>query len=106
MAAAYARADVLVVASVHEGFGVPLIEAMSVGLPIVVSSAGALPEIVGEAGVVTTTDDPWRLARTIAELLGDAERCLALAVAGRTQLEALDLDTAGDRFIDLVCALG
>ncbi len=106
VAAAYARADVLVVASVHEGFGVPLIEAMSVGLPIVVSSAGALPEIVGEAGVVTTTDDPWRLARTIAELLGDAQRCLALAAAGRTQLEALELDTAGDRFIDLVCALG
>ena len=83
VAAAYARADVLVVASVHEGFGVPLIEAMSVGLPIVVSSAGALPEVVGDAGVVTDTRDPWVLARTVAELLGDAARRGALAAAGR-----------------------
>ena len=105
LAAAYARADVLVVASGHEGFGVPPVEAMSVGLPIVYSSAGALPEIVGEAGVVTDTEDPWALAGTVAELLGDPTRCAALAAAGRAQLQALDLDTAGDRLVDLVCAL-
>jgi glycosyltransferase involved in cell wall biosynthesis len=105
LAAAYAEADVLVVASGHEGFGVPLIEAMSVGLPIVMSAAGALPEVVGGAGVVTDTTDPWALAGTVAELLGDGERCRTLAAAGRAQLEALDLPTAGDRMIDLVCAL-
>jgi len=105
LAAAYAEADVLVVTSGHEGFGVPLIEAMSAGLPIVMSAAGALPEVVGRAGVVTDTKDPWALAGTVAELLGDAERCRALAAAGRTQLDALDLATAGDRMIDLVCAL-
>ena len=102
---AYARADVLVVTSEHEGFGVPLIEAMSVGLPIVASPSGALPEVVGEAGVSVDTKDPWALAATIAELLGDAERCAALAVAGRAQLAKLDLDTAGDRLIDLVCSV-
>ena len=95
----------LVVASGHEGFGVPPVEAMSVGLPIVYSSAGALPEIVGEAGVVADTEDPWALAGTVAELLGDPTRCAALAAAGRAQLQALDLDTAGDRLVDLVCAL-
>ena len=105
LAAAYARADVLVVASGHEGFGVPVIEAMSVGLPIVHSSAGSLPEVVGDAGVVTDTEDPWALAGTIAELLADPARCVALAEAGRAQLQVLDLETAGDRLVDLVCAL-
>jgi glycosyltransferase involved in cell wall biosynthesis len=105
LAAAYAEADVLVVTSAHEGFGVPLIEAMSIGLPIVMSAAGALPEVVGRAGVVTATSDPWALAGTVAELLGDGERCRTLAAAGHAQLEALDLPTAGDRMIDLVCAL-
>jgi L-malate glycosyltransferase len=105
LAAAYARADVLVVASGHEGFCVPLVEAMSMGLPIVVSGAGALPEIVGQAGVVIDTPGPWVLASTVTELLGDPERCLALAEHGRTQLDGLGLATAGDRLIDLLCAL-
>jgi glycosyltransferase involved in cell wall biosynthesis len=105
LAAAYARADVLVVTSEHEGFGVPLIEAMSVGLPIVASASGALLEVVGQAGITVDTKDPWALAATIAELLGDGERCAALAVAGRAQLAMLDLDTAGDRLIDLVCSV-
>jgi L-malate glycosyltransferase len=105
LAAAYARADVLVVASEHEGFCVPLVEGMSMGLPIVVSRAGALPEIVGPAGVVIDTADPWVLAGAITALLGDPPRCLALAEQARTQLHTLGLDTAGDRLIDLVCAL-
>jgi len=105
LAAAYAEADVLVVASAHEGFGVPLIEAMSIGLPIVISAAGALPEVVGPAGVVTATGDPWALADTVAGLLADAGRCRDLVAAGRAQLETLDLPSAGDRMIDLVCAL-
>jgi L-malate glycosyltransferase len=105
LSAAYGRADVLIVASGHEGFGVPLIEAMSIGLPIVASAAGALPEIVGDAGVLTDPGDPWALATTVAELLSDPSRCHALALAGRTRLDALDLATAGDRLIDLVCAL-
>jgi glycosyltransferase involved in cell wall biosynthesis len=105
LSAAYARADVLVVASEHEGFGVPLIEAMSIGLPIVASSAGALPEIVGQAGVSTDTRDPWRVAATIAALLGDPSRRQRLAAAGQARVAELDLDTAGDRLIDLVSGL-
>ncbi len=105
LAAAYARADVLIVASGHEGFCVPLVEAMSIGLPIVVSGSGALPEIVGPGGVVIDTEDPWLVAATVSELLDDAVRCRALAESGRAQLEALGLDTAGDRLLDLVCAL-
>jgi glycosyltransferase involved in cell wall biosynthesis len=105
LAQAYTEADVLVVTSQHEGFGVPLIEAMSVGLPIVASPSGALPEVVGEAGVSVDTKDPWALAAAIVELLGDPERGAALAAAGRAQVASLELDTAGDRLIDLVCSV-
>jgi glycosyltransferase involved in cell wall biosynthesis len=105
LAAAYERADVLVVASEHEGFGVPVIEAMSIGLPVVASSAGALPEIVGDAGTLIDTEDPWVLASTIAAVLGDPPRRQALALAGRTRLNTLHLERAGDRLIDLVCGL-
>ena len=105
LAAAYERADVLVVTSAHEGFGVPLVEAMAVGLPIVASPAGALPEVVGRAGVSVDTTDPWALAGAIADLVRDPGRCAALAEAGRAQLATLELQTAGDRLIELVCSV-
>jgi glycosyltransferase involved in cell wall biosynthesis len=105
VAAAYAQADVLVVTSAHEGFCVPVTEAMAVGLPVVAHAQGALPEVLGQAGVLVDSVDPYRLAATIADLLGDPVRRAALADAGRRQLAALDLDGAGDRFVDLVCAL-
>jgi glycosyltransferase involved in cell wall biosynthesis len=105
LAAAYTRADVLVVTSGHEGFGVPLIEAMAAGLPIVASPQGGLSEVVGEASVVVDTKDPWVLAQAVADLLGDHGRRRALAAAGRRQLDSLDLATAGDRLVDLVSAL-
>jgi glycosyltransferase involved in cell wall biosynthesis len=104
VAAAYANADVLVVTSEHEGFGVPVVEAMAAGLPVVAFDRGALPEVLGEAGVLVSDKDPYNLAASIDALLGDGGRCAALAVAGREQLAALGLDTAADRFIGLVCA--
>jgi L-malate glycosyltransferase len=105
VAAAYAKADVLVVTSAHEGFCVPVTEAMAVGLPVVAYAQGAIPEVLGGAGVLVDSVDPYRLAATIAELLADPARCEELADAGRRQLASLDLDSAGDRFVDLVCAL-
>jgi glycosyltransferase involved in cell wall biosynthesis len=105
VAAAYAQADVLVVTSAHEGFCVPVTEAMAVGLPVVAYAQGALPEVLGQAGVLVDSVDPYRLAATVADLLADPARCEELAEAGRRQLAALDLESAGDRFVDLVCAL-
>jgi glycosyltransferase involved in cell wall biosynthesis len=106
VATAYAEADVLVVTSAHEGFCVPVTEAMAVGLPVVAYAQGAIPEVLGEAGILVHTVDPYRLAATIAGLLADPTRCEALEQAGRRQLAALDLGGAGNRLVDLVCALG
>ncbi len=105
VAAAYAQADVLVVMSEHEGFCVPVTEAMTVGLPVVAYAQGALPEILGQGGVLVDSKNPYLVAGTIAALLADPARCDALAAAGHEQLAALDLATAGTRLADLVCAL-
>jgi glycosyltransferase involved in cell wall biosynthesis len=83
VAAAYAQADVLVVTSQHEGFCVPVTEAMAVGLPVVAYAQGALPEVLGAAGVLVDSVDPYGLAATIADLLADPARCRELAAAGR-----------------------
>ncbi len=48
----YRDASMVVLPSFDEGFGLPALEAMTIGVPAVVSSRGALPEVVGAAGLV------------------------------------------------------
>ena len=68
------RADVLVVTSEHEGFCVPVVEAMSAGLPVVAFDQGAVPEVLGGAGVLVSDKDPYALAAAIGALLADVAR--------------------------------
>ena len=102
VAAAYADADVLVVTSEHEGFGVPVVEAMSAGLPVVAFDQGAVPEVLGDAGVLVTSRDPYELADAISNLLADPTRRETLAVAEARRMAELDLSNAADRFVDLL----
>jgi glycosyltransferase involved in cell wall biosynthesis len=65
----YAAADLFVMPSVHEGFCIPVLEAMARGAPVIAAHAGALPETVGDAGFLFTPDDDAELARRIERLL-------------------------------------
>ena len=105
VATAYAGADVLVVTSEHEGFCVPVVEAMGAGLPVVAFDQGAVPEVLGGAGVLVPDKDPYALAAAIAALLRDTPRRDAVIEAGRRRLAALALDSAADRFVDLLVPL-
>ena len=102
LSAQFAAADVLVMLSAHEGFGVPLLEAMSHGVPVVAFASGAVPEVVGGAGVLLDDRGPRRVADEIAALLADTDRREALVTAGRARPAALGLDRAAS---DLVAAV-
>jgi glycosyltransferase involved in cell wall biosynthesis len=103
VAAAYATSDVLVVTSEHEGFCVPVVEAMAAGLPVVAFDQGAVPEVLGGAGVLVTSRDPYALAQAIGTVVNDPARRTAMAESGRRRLAGLDLPNAADRFVDLLC---
>ena len=105
VASAYATADVLVVTSEHEGFCVPVVEAMSAGLPVVAFDRGALPEVLGGAGALVSDKDPYALAAGIEGLLVDVPRLTTLREAGRRRLAELDLESAADRFVSLLTPL-
>jgi glycosyltransferase involved in cell wall biosynthesis len=68
---AYRRADVLVSLSEHEGYGVPLVEAMLAGVPVVAYDAGAVAETLGGAGVLLGEKRPEVVAGVIESLVGD-----------------------------------
>ena len=65
VASAYAQADVLVVTSEHEGFCVPVVEAMAAHIPVVAFDQGAVPEVLGGAGLLVSDKDPYALAGAI-----------------------------------------
>jgi L-malate glycosyltransferase len=105
LAAVMAGADVLVVPSRHEGFGVPVLEAMTSGLPVVANGAGALPEVVGEAGLLVDAEDPYAMADAVARVVGDPTLRAVLSTAAADRMAALDLASAGERATDLLLAL-
>jgi glycosyltransferase involved in cell wall biosynthesis len=71
----------LVFPSIHEGFGLPLLEAMARGRPILAADASAIPEIVGTNGLLLGPDDADAWAGAIVELLGNPADAAALADA-------------------------
>jgi glycosyltransferase involved in cell wall biosynthesis len=66
---AYRSADVFVMPSRHEGFCIPVIEALACGLPVVAARAGALPETVADAGLTFSPDDAADVARQVRRVL-------------------------------------
>jgi len=81
----YGRADVFVCLSEHEGFCVPVIEAMELGVPVVAYAAAAVPETVAGAGVLLADKDPLAVAVAVHDLLSDPDRRAALIGAGRAR---------------------
>lgn len=68
---AYRSANLLVLPSIHEGFGVPLREAMACGLPVLAARSTALPETIGDAGLTFRPDDADDLSARISRILDD-----------------------------------
>ncbi len=90
LAAFYRTADVFVCVSEHEGFCVPLFEAMHHRVPIVAHAAGAVPETVGEAAVLLDVKDPATVAAAVARVLRDGDLREHLVAAGSARATEFD----------------
>ena len=84
----YHGADLFVLPSFEESFGMPLLEAMAVGVPIACSNAGALPEIVGDAAVLFDPSDVDQMAGAMWAVLSDPLRQNDLIEKGKTRVRA------------------
>lgn len=93
LAELYRRADAFVTASAHEGFCVPLTEAMAASVPVVAMASGAIPETVGSAGLLLESSSPAVFAEALDAVLGTPLGA-SLAVAGRARAHELSLEAA------------
>ena len=98
----FQAADVFVCASDHEGFCVPLAEAMGHGVPIVAYGVTAVPETVGGAGLVLPDKSPCRSPRRWAGARSTRRSAGVLAAAGRERAAGFDLAASTQRFVSLV----
>ncbi len=85
----FAAADIFVLPTLLEGFGIPLVEAMAAGLPVITTTGGAASEIVGAAGVVVSPGDSAALAAALDRVLADPELAQRLRQAGRERAHRL-----------------
>ncbi|HXM86816.1 MAG TPA: glycosyltransferase family 1 protein, partial [Solirubrobacteraceae bacterium] len=83
--ALYEIADCLVLPTLHEGFGLPVLEAMARSLPVACSDIAALREVAGDAALYFDPRRPEQIAARVGELLRDRAAAERLAELGRAQ---------------------
>ncbi len=96
--ALYAGARCLALPSLHEGFGLPALEAMAMGCPVVAARSGALPEVCGDAAVMVDPISVESIAEGIAAAIDDAARLRDL---GRRRAAEFDWTVSAARTVEV-----
>ena len=100
MPAIYSLAECLVFPSLHEGFGIPVLEAMSVGVPVITSNTTALKEVGGNAAILVDPCSIDSIATAIETVLTDSE-CRRMAVEkGFARAAEFDASTTAAIIVD------
>jgi glycosyltransferase involved in cell wall biosynthesis len=106
LTALYESASVLAFPSLYEGFGLPLLEAMSRGVPAVVGAAGALPELALGAAIAVKPDDVDAIAGALERLLSDAQLRQTLGDEGRRRAADFTWDRAAEQTLAVLRRIG
>ncbi|MCF4967336.1 glycosyl transferase family 1 [Nostoc sp. CMAA1605] len=81
----YSKADVFVYPSHYEGFGLPVLEAMTLGAPVVSSNTSSIPEVAGDAAILIDPEDPMQLAESILKVISDRQLRKDLIARGKAR---------------------
>jgi glycosyltransferase involved in cell wall biosynthesis len=90
----YAHASMLVLPSHLEGFGIPVLEAMTVGVPVIVSRRGALPEVTGDAAQILEPDDAAGFAAAMKRYLTEPDAATAAVERGLARARQYSWDAS------------
>lgn len=99
LAAFYRAADVFVCLSEHEGFCIPLLEAMHHEVPVVAFAAAAVPGTLGAGGILLPEKDPLTVALAVDRVLRDDALRDRLVAAGRSRLAEFSLERSRAKLV-------
>lgn len=97
----YSQADVFVMPSIYEGFGLPVLEALSCGVPTIISNGGALPEIAKDSAICVKYNDHKALARSIYDLLSDKDMRKKYISKGYSRVNSFKWERQARKSIEL-----
>ena len=101
LAILYHAAAALVMPSIYEGFGLPVIEAMACGTPVICSTGGALPEVAGNAAFLVDPEDTDTLRDALVSICVDDELRARLILDGYTRAQHFTWQAAATAHFDL-----
>jgi glycosyltransferase involved in cell wall biosynthesis len=102
--ALYRAASMLVLPSFDEGFGLPVLEAMTLGLPVIASRRGSLPEVLGGAGLLVEPDDHEGMAAAMRTVLADPTARRRMTTTGVARAATYSWEVAARRLYDAYAA--
>lgn len=102
LAALYRSASILAFPSLYEGFGLPLLEAMSHGVPAVIGSGGSLPELAGDAAILVDAEDPDAIAMGLDRLVDDEDLRRKLGAEGIRRAKGYTWAGAAERTLEVL----
>jgi len=103
ISALMAGASVFVLPSFWEGFGIPVLEAMSFGVPVAASNVGSLPEVVGKAGILVDPYRPKEIALGIKKALENKEKLVKL---GYQQIKRFSWEETAKKVVKVLEEVG
>lgn len=102
----YVNSDLLLFASMYEGFGLPIAEAQAVGLPVVTSRVCSMPEVAGDAALLVDPTDVVQIREAVGMLLHDADRRRDLVNRGFDNVERFRASEIATQYRKIYAELG
>ncbi len=102
LAILYKNAAMMVLPSLYEGFGIPILEAMAAGCPVITSNVSSLPEIAGEAALYFNPHDSVELAGKIDMILKDKSMRDDLIKKGKARVGRFSWEKCGKETLELL----
>jgi glycosyltransferase involved in cell wall biosynthesis len=98
----FSAADCSIFPTLHETFGMPVLESMAAGCPIVTSNTTVIPEVAGDAGIlVDDPTDPSAVGDAVISVLENKDYCQSLSKRGRSRAEEFQWETCAEEFLEL-----
>lgn len=96
----FSAANSFLFPSIYEGFGLPVLEAMSSGTPVICSNATSLPEVVGDAALMHEPEDIELLTHYLKLMINDEELKQKMIQVGLSQAQNFSWSFCADKTIE------